>query len=183
MVQVWTINILIMQSHGRTEKKYSNTLTKVYVPSQNGQKHHWAKNPKDINQSRQNLQKRKYSNTPTIKVYDQISDHVITWYRCLQSIFLSCDHVDGQRKANIDKSTIGQKPKRIKIKSDKIPDRENILILQQSRCTIPFLFMWSHGTGVDNQHSWHAITWADREKPKWTKHHRTKAPKDKNKSG
>ena len=88
MIQVWTINILVMRSCGWTEK------------SKNGQKHHRTKAPKDKNQSGRNPQK---------------------W--------------------------------------------ENILILQQSRCTIP----WSHDTGVDDQHSRHAITWADREKQKWTK--------------
>ena len=108
-----------------------------------------------------NPQKRKYFNTPTIKVYD----HMITWYRCGQSTFSSCDHVGGQRKAKMDKSTIEQKPQKIKIKAYKTTKRENILTLQQSRCTIP----WSHDTGVDNQHSRHAITWTDREKPKWTK--------------
>ena len=157
MIQVWTINILVMRSHGQTEK------------SQNGQKHHRPKAPKDKNQRGQNPQKRKYFNTPTIKVYDPISLHVITWYRCGQSTFSLCDHVGGQRKAKMDKSTIGQKPQMIKIKVDKTPKWGNILILQQSRCTIPFLFMWSHDTGVDNQHSCRAITWADREKPKRTK--------------
>ena len=144
MIQVWTINILIMRSRGRTEK------------SQNGQKHHRTKVIKDKNQSRQNNQKRKYFNTPTIKVYDPM----ITWYRCVQSTFSSCDHVGRQRKAKIYQNTIGQKPQRIKIKADKILKRENILILQQSRCTI----QWSHDTGVDSQHSRHAITWVDREK-------------------
>ena len=78
-------------------------------------------------------------------------------------------NVGGQRKAEMDKSTIGQKPQRIKIKANKTPKRRNILILQQSRYTIPFLFMWSHDAGVDNQHSRHAITITDREKLKWTK--------------
>ena len=156
MIQVWTINILVMWSCGQTEK------------SQNGQKHYRTTAPKDKNQSGQNPQKRKYFNTSTIKVYDPTSVHVITWYRCGQSTFLSCDHVGGQRKAKMNKRTIGQKPQRIKIKTDKTPKSENILILQQSRCMIPFLLMWSHDTGVDNQHSFHAITWADREKPKWT---------------
>ena len=93
MIQVWTINILVMPSRGRTEK------------SKNGQKHHRTKSTKDQNQG-------------------------------------------------------GQNP----------PTWENILRLQQSRCTIP----WSHDTGVDNQHSRHAITWPHREKQKWTK-----APQDK----
>ena len=38
-------------------------------------------------------------------------------------------------------STIGQKPQRIEIKADKTPKRGNILVHQQSRCTIPFLVM------------------------------------------
>ena len=157
MIHLWKINILVMPSRERTQK------------SQNGHKHHRTKDPKDKNQSRQNPQKRKYFNTPTIKVYD----FMITWYKCGQSTFSSCDHVGGQRKAKMDKSTIGQKPQRIKLKADKTPKRENILILQQSRCTIP----WSHDTGVDNQHSCHAIMWVDREKPKWTKAPQDKSPK------
>ena len=58
MIQVWTINILVMRSRGRTEKY------------QNGQKHHRTKAPEDKNQSGQNVQMRKYFNTPTIMVYD-----------------------------------------------------------------------------------------------------------------
>ena len=54
-----------------------------------------------------------------------------------------------------DKNQSGQKP----------PKGGNILIQQESRCTIP----WSHNTGVDNQRSHHVIIWVDREKPKWTK--------------
>ena len=157
MIQVWTINILIMRSRLRIEKR------------RNGQKHHRTKATKDKNQSWQNPQKRKYFNTPTSNLYNPISFHVITWCRCGQSTFSSCDHVGGQRKTEMDKSNIGQKPQRIQIKADKTPKRANILILQQSRYAMTFLFMWSHDTGVDNQHSRHAITWADREKPKWTK--------------
>ena len=88
-----------------------------------------------------------------------------TWYRCGQSTFSSCNHVGRQRKAKIYKSTIGRKPQRIKFEADKNPIWENILILQQSRCTIPS----SHDTVVDNQHSRHVIKWADRERPKWHK--------------
>ena len=124
-------------------------------------KHHRTKEPKDKTLIGQNPQKRKYFNTPTIKVYDPM----ITWYTCGKSTFSSCDHVSGQRKAKMDKRRIGHKIHRIKIKADKTPKRENILIFQESRCTIS----WSHDTGVDNQHSCHAITRADREKPKWTK--------------
>ena len=149
MIQLWTINILVMRSRGRTEN------------NQNGQKHHRTKAINYKNQNGQNPQKRKYFNTPTMKVYDPM----ITWYRCGQSTFSSCDHLGGQRKAKMDKSTIGQKYQRIKMKADKTKKRENILILQQSRCTIP----WSHDTGVDNQHSRHSITCSDREKPNWTK--------------
>ena len=105
---------------------------------------------------------RKYFKTPRIKVYDPM----ITWYRYGQSTFSSCHHVAAKRKAKMEKSTILQKQERIRIKVDKTPKNEkNILRLQQSRCTIP----WSHDTGVDNQHSHHAITWLHREKQKWTK--------------
>ena len=221
MIQVWTINILVMPSRGRTEK------------SKNGQKHHRSKEAKDQNQGGQNPQKwenilrlqqsrctipwshdtgvdnqhsrhaitwphrekqkrtkapqvesskgsesrrtkppkmRKYFKTPTIKVYDPM----ITWYRCGQSTFSSCHHVAAQRKAKMDKITIRQKSQRIRIKADKTPKNEkNILRLQQSRCMIP----WSHDTGVENQHSRHAITWPHREKQKWTKAPQDKSPK------
>ena len=65
---------------------------------------------------------RKYFKTPTIKVYDAM----ITWYRCGQSTFSSCHHVAGQRKAKMDKCTIGRKPQRIRIKADKTPKNEKI---------------------------------------------------------
>ena len=150
MIQVWTINILVMPSRGRTEK------------SKKGQKHHRLI-PKGSESRRTKPPKmRKYFKTSTIKVYDPM----ITWYKYGQSTFSSCHHVAAQRKAKVDKSTIRQKPQRIRIKADKTPKNEkNILRLQQSRCTIP----WSHDTGVDNQHSRHAITWLHREKQKWTK--------------
>ena len=77
----------------------------------------------------------------------------------------------------MDKSIIGQKPQRIKIKADKSPKTENNLILQQLNCTIPFLFMRSRGTGVHNPNSVHMIKWWDWEKPNGQKHHRTKAPR------
>ena len=96
MIQVWTINIVVMPSRGRTEK------------SKNGQKHHRTKALKHQNQGVQNKQ---------------------NW--------------------------------------------ENILRLQQSRCTIP----WSHDTGVDNQNSHHAIMWPNREKQKWTKAPQDESPK------
>ena len=111
--------------------------------------------------------------TPTIKVYDPM----ITWYRCGQSTFSSCHHMAAQRKAKMNKSTTGQKPQRIKIKVDKSNKTENNLILQQLNCTIPFLFMRSHCTGVHNPNFVHMIKWWDREKPNGQKHHRTKAPR------
>ena len=104
MIKVWTINILVMQSRGRTEK------------SQNGLKHHRTKDPKDKYQSGQNIQKRKYFNTPTIKVYNPM----ITWYRCGQSTFSSCNHMGGQRKAKMDK-----KHHRTKAPKDKTQSRQN----------------------------------------------------------
>ena len=106
MIQVWTINVLVVRSRGRTEK------------SQNWQKQQRTKGTKDKNQSGQNDQKWKYFNTATIKVYDPM----ITWYRCSQSTFSSCDHVGGQ-KAKMDKSSIVQKAQRIKIKADKTPKK------------------------------------------------------------
>ena len=159
MIQVWTINILVMritwagQRKAKIEQKHHRTTSPMHI------KIKAAKHPKDEHDFTTPTIKvenpifgRKYFNTPTIKVYDPM----ITWYRWGQSTFSSCDHVGGQRKAKMDKSTIGQKPQRIKIKADKKPKRENISILQQSRCTISSLVMWSHDTGVDNQHSRHA---------------------------
>ena len=136
-------------SRGRTEK------------SPNGQKHHRTKAPKDKNQSGQNPQKRRYFSMITIKVYNHISGHVIT----ITTGEDNQHHVDAQRKAPMDKSTIGQKPQRIKIKADKTNKRGNILVRQQSRCTIPFLVMWSRSQQVRTIN----ITWAHREKPQWTK--------------
>ena len=67
MIQVWTINILVMRSRGRTEKR------------KNGQKHHRTTAPKDKNQGGQNPQKMKifyYSNHQGVRY--PISGHVIT---------------------------------------------------------------------------------------------------------
>ena len=83
--------------------------------SKNGQMRHRTEAPKDETQSGQNPKKRKYFNTPTIKVYVPL----ITWYIGGQSTFSSCDHVGRQRKAKMDKSAIGQKYQRIKLKVDK----------------------------------------------------------------
>ena len=150
LIQVWTINILVMRSHGRTEK------------SKNGQKHHRTKEPKDQNQSGQNPQKWEnililQQSRRTIKwshdtgVDNQHFHHAITW--------ADRESKNGQKhhrtKAPKDQNQSGQNPRKW----------EKNLKLQQSRCTIP----WSPDTGVDNQYSRHAITWADREKQKWTK--------------
>ena len=84
---------------------------------------------------------------------------------------ITCAHREKQKwtKAPQDES-----PKRSESRRTKPPKWENILRLQQLRCTIP----WSHNTGVNNQHSRHAITFRQREKPKWTK-----APKDQDQGG
>ena len=109
MIQVWTINILIMRSQGWTEKAKMDKST-------------IGQQPQRIKIKADKTPKRwKYFTTPTIKVYDQISGNVITWYRCGRSTFSSCGHVGRQRKAIMDKSTIGQQPQRIKIKADKTP--------------------------------------------------------------
>ena len=127
-----------------------------------------------------NPKKRKYSNTPTIKVYNPISAHVITWYRCGQSTFSSCGHVGRQRKAPMDESTIRQKPQRIKNKANKIPKNRKYFNTPTIKVynaisvhyhmiqvwTINILFMWSRGRTEKSLNG--------------QKHHRTKAPKDKN---
>ena len=81
----------------------------------------------------------------------------------------------------MDKSPIGQKPHRtkatrIKIKRDKSPIPENIIILTQM--LIPFLLMRSHDTSVENLHSVHVIMLGGggREKPQWTKASYDKSP-------
>ena len=158
MIQVWTINILVMPSRGRTEK------------SKNGQKHHRTKAPKDQNKGGQNSQKwenilRLQQSRWTIKwshdtgVDNQHSRHAITWPHR--------EKKNGQKhhrtKALKDQNHGGQNEQKW----------ENILRLQQSRCTIP----WSHDTGVNNQNSRHAITWPNREKQKWTKAPHDDSPK------
>ena len=111
-------------------------------------------------------------------MYDPNSVHVITWYRCGQSTFSSCDHINRQRKAKMDNSTIGQKPQRMKSNRTKPPKEKIFVILQHSRCMIPFLFMWSHDVGVDNYHSLSCDHFSQIEKSQnGQKHYRTKAPK------
>ena len=93
----------------REKQKWTKAL---YDESPRGSESKWTKPPK----------MRKCFNTPTIKVYDPM----IARYRCGQSTFSSFDHVGGQRKAKMDKSTIGRKPQRIRIKADKTPKNEKI---------------------------------------------------------
>ena len=101
--------------------------------------------PKRIqNQFGQNLPKmRKYFKTPTIKVYDPM----ITWYKCGQSIFLSCHHVyctekskNGQQHSQDelhqkDQNQGGQNPQ----------NWENILRLQQVKAYDPMITWYRCG--------------------------------------
>ena len=87
--------------------------------AKNGQKRHRTKPQRIKLKADKTIKKRTYFNTPTIKVYDPM----ITWYRGGQSTFSSCDHVNGQTKAKMDKSDIGQKQQRIKLKTDKTPKK------------------------------------------------------------
>ena len=112
MIQVWTINILVMRSRGRILSKAKTHKSTI------------GQQPQRIKIKADKTPRRwKYFNTPTIKVHDLISGHVITWYRCGQSRFSSCGHVCGHWKSKMDKSTIGQQPQRINIKADKTPKR------------------------------------------------------------
>ena len=158
MIQVWTINILVMPSRGRTEK------------SKNGQKHHRTKAPKDQHQGGQNPQNwenilKLQQSRCTIPwshdtgVDNQPSRHAITW--------------PDREKQKWTKTPQDESPKGSASRRTKQPKLRNILKLQQSRCTIP----WSHDTGVDNQNSRHAITFPDRQKEKWTKAPQDESPK------
>ena len=108
MIQGWTINILIMRS------RFSDRKKQKWSKSTIGQKNQRIKLKAD-----KTVQKRQYFNTPTVKVYDPMN----IWCRGGQSTFSSCDHMGGQRKAKMDKSAIGQKPQRIKLKVDKTPQK------------------------------------------------------------
>ena len=140
LIKVWTINILIMRSRGRTEK------------SKNVQKHHRTKEPKDQNQSGQNPQ-----NWENILILQQ-SRCTMPWSHDTGVDLINI--LVMQSRGQTEKSKNGQKHHRTKVPKDQNqsgqnPQKwENILILQQSRSTIK----WSHDKGVDNQHSHHAIT-------------------------
>ena len=85
--------------------------------------------------------KRKYFNTVTIKVYD----YMITWYRGGQSTFSSCNHVGGQRKAKMDKSAIGQKRQRIKLKVDKTPQKRQYFNTTTIKVYDPMITLYRGG--------------------------------------
>ena len=161
----WSHNTGVYNQHS------CHAITWLHREKQKWTKHHRTKAPKDQNQGGQNPQKwenilRLQQLRCTIPwshdtgVDNQHSHHAIT-----------CAHREKQKwtKAPQDES-----PKRSESRRTKPPKWENILRLQQLRCTIP----WSHNTGVNNQHSRHAITFRQREKPKWTK-----APKDQDQGG
>ena len=113
-----------------------------------------TKAPEDQNQSGQNPQKWENDcNNQGVRsqtIHNQRSRHSIMWVG---------------EKQKWTKAPQDERPKGTESRRTKHPKWENILILHKSRCMIP----WSHDTGVDNQHSRHAITWPHREKQKWTK--------------
>ena len=164
MIQGWTISILVIRSRGRIEK------------SKNGQKRHRTKEKKRMKlKADKTPKKRKYLNTPTIKVYDPM----ITWYRGGQSTFSSCDHVGGQRKAKMDKSAIGQKPQRIKLNADKTAKKRKYFNTQTIKVYDPMI-TWYRG----GQSTFSSCDHVGGEKSKnGQKRHRTKALKDKTQSG
>ena len=129
MIQGWTINILVMRSRGRTEKA---KMDKSAI----GQK------PQRIKfKAEKKNKKRKYFNTPTVRVYDPM----ITWYRGGQSTFSSCDHMGGQRKAKMDKSSIGQNYQRIKLKADKTPKKRKYFNTLTIKVYDPMITWYSCG--------------------------------------
>ena len=158
MIQVWTINILVMPSHGRTEK------------SKNGQRHHRTKAPNDQNQGGQN--------PPNEKIFQDSNNQGVGSHDHMTQVWTINILVIPSRGCT-EKSQNGQKHHRTKEPKDQDqggqnPQKwENILRLQQSRCRIP----WSHDTGLDNQHSCDVITWPHREKQKWTKAPQDESPK------
>ena len=130
--QKWE-NILILQQSRCTipwshDTGVDNQHSRHAITWADREKQKWTKAPQDEGTKGSESKRtkppkiRKYFNTPSVKVYDPM----ITWYRCGQSTFSSCDHVGGQRKGKMDKSTIGRKPQRIRIKADKTPKNEKI---------------------------------------------------------
>ena len=116
--------------------------------------------------------KRQSFSTSTIKVYNPISGHVITMTTGVDNQH----HVGAQRKAPMDKSTIGQKPQRIKIKADK-PQKRQYFSTKNNQG------VQSHFWSCDHDHNrcgQSTSRWCTEKSPNGQKHHRTKAPKDKN---
>ena len=116
------------------------------------------------------LKRWKYFTTATIKVYDPISGHVITWYRCGRSTFSSCGHMGGQRKGKMDKSTIWQQPQSIKNQGGQNTQKMKIFYYSNHQGVRSHLWSCHHMIQV-----WTInipimpVMWADREEPKWTK--------------
>ena len=111
MIQVWTINILVMPSRVHTEK------------TKKGQKHHKTKAPKDQNQGVQNP--KKWENILRLqqlrwKIPWSHDTGVDNQHSCRAMTFL---HREKKKwtKASQDKS-----PKGIRIKLDKTPKNEKI---------------------------------------------------------
>ena len=120
--------------------------------------------------------KRKYFNTLTIKVYD----YMITWYRGGQSTFSSCDHVCGQRKAKMDKSAIGQKHRRIKLKAEKKNKKRKYFNTPTIKVHDQMI-TWYRGGQSTFSSCDHVFRTEKRKNGQ--KRHRTKEPKDKTQSG
>ena len=172
MIQVWTINILVMRSCGRTLK------------TQNGQKHHRKTAPKDKNQFGQNPQK--------IQIF-YYSNH-----QGARSHFWSCDHMIRVWTINIlimrsrvrtEKSQNGQKHHRTTAPKDKNQGGQNPQKMQ--------IFCYSNHQGA-RFHFWscdHMIqVWTinilvmrsrglTEKSQNLQKHHRTTDTKDKNQGG
>ena len=130
--QKWEIILILQKSRCTIRRSHDtgvyNQHSHHVITSAYSEKQKWTKAPQDdrtkgsASKRTKPPKMRKYFNTPTIKVYDPM----ITWYKCGQPTFSSCDDVGGQRKAKMDKSTIGQKPQRLRIKSDKTPNNKKI---------------------------------------------------------
>ena len=123
MIQVWTFNVLTMRSRGQTEK------------SQNGQKQHRTKGPKDKIKSGQNPQKRKYFNTSTISRCT-IHDHMIQVWTINVLAMRSRERTEKSQNGQKQHRTKGTKDKNQK--RTKPPKKRKYFNTSTiSRCTIP----------------------------------------------
>ena len=149
--QKWE-NILILQQSRCTipwshDTGVDNPHSRHTISWADREKQKWTKAPYDertkMSESKRTKppKMRKYFNTPTIKVHDPM----ITWYRCGKSTFSSCDHVGLQRKAKMDKSTIGRKPQRIRIKADKPPKMRKCFNTQTIKVHDPMITWYRCG--------------------------------------